>query len=46
MLTIVAVHSVLTKQKNAPEVVAALEDELARITGFKKGPPQERSAHP
>ena len=43
---IVAVHSVLTKQKNAPEVVAALEDELARITGFKKGPPQERSAHP
>jgi hypothetical protein len=33
-----AVHSVLTGEKRAPEVAAALEDELVRITGFKKGP--------
>src|SRR6202022_1194616 len=41
-----AVHSVLTGEKRAPEAAAALEKELVRITGFKKGPPQERSTHP
>jgi trehalose/maltose transport system substrate-binding protein len=41
-----AVHSVLTRDKNAPEAAAALENELVRITGFRKRPPQERSAHP
>jgi trehalose/maltose transport system substrate-binding protein len=41
-----AVHSVLTGKKSAPEAAGALENELVRITGFKKGPPQERSAHP
>jgi trehalose/maltose transport system substrate-binding protein len=40
-----AVHSVLTREKNAPDAAAALENELVHITGFKKGPPQERSAH-
>jgi trehalose/maltose transport system substrate-binding protein len=40
-----AVHSVLTGEKGAPEAAAALENELVRITGFKKGPPQQRSAH-
>jgi trehalose/maltose transport system substrate-binding protein len=34
-----AVHSVLTGEKSAQESAAALEDELVRITGFKKGPP-------
>jgi trehalose/maltose transport system substrate-binding protein len=34
-----AVHSVLTGEKSAPEAAAALEKELVRITGFKKGPP-------
>jgi len=34
-----AVHSVLTGEKGAPEAAAALEDELVRTTGFKKGPP-------
>ena len=37
-----AVHSVLTGEKSALEAAAALENELVRITGFKKGPPQER----
>jgi trehalose/maltose transport system substrate-binding protein len=41
-----AVHSVLTGEKGAPEAAAALENELVRITGFRKRPPQERSAHP
>jgi trehalose/maltose transport system substrate-binding protein len=41
-----AVHSALTGEKGAPEAAAALENELVRITGFKKRPPQERSAHP
>jgi trehalose/maltose transport system substrate-binding protein len=41
-----AVHSVLTGEKGAPEAAAALENELVRITGFKKGPPQGGSAHP
>jgi trehalose/maltose transport system substrate-binding protein len=40
-----AVHSVLTGGKGAPEATAALEDELVRITGFKKGPPLGKSAH-
>ena len=39
-----AVHSVLTGKKGAPEAAAALEDELVRITGFKKGPPLGKSA--
>ena len=34
-----AVHSVLTRKQSAPEAAAALEKELIRITGFKKGPP-------
>jgi trehalose/maltose transport system substrate-binding protein len=37
-----AVHSVLTGEKSAPEAATALENELVRITGFKKGPPQKR----
>jgi len=41
-----AVHSALTREKGAPEAAATLENELVRITGFKKRPPQERSAHP
>jgi trehalose/maltose transport system substrate-binding protein len=41
-----AVHSVLTGQKRAPEAAADLENELVRITGFKKGPPPGGSAHP
>ena len=41
-----AVHSVLTGEKNAPEAAAALENELLRTTGFKKGPPLVKSAHP
>ncbi|HXB21488.1 MAG TPA: ABC transporter substrate-binding protein [Candidatus Solibacter sp.] len=41
-----AVHSVLTGEKSALEAAAALENELVRVTGFKKGPPQERSAQP
>jgi hypothetical protein len=40
------VHSVLTGEKRAPEAAAALEDELVRTTGFKKGPPLAKSAHP
>jgi trehalose/maltose transport system substrate-binding protein len=39
-----AVHSVLTRQKSAPDAAAALEKELIRITGFKKGPPSQGSA--
>jgi hypothetical protein len=34
-----AVHSVLTREKDAPQAAAALENALVRITGFKKGPP-------
>jgi trehalose/maltose transport system substrate-binding protein len=41
-----AVHSVLTGEKSAPEAAAALENELVRITGFKKGLPPRGSAHP
>jgi trehalose/maltose transport system substrate-binding protein len=40
-----AVHSVLTDERKAPEAASALEEELVRITGFTKGPPQERSTH-
>lgn len=39
-----AVHSVLTGEKSAPQAAAALEKELVRITGFKKGPPREISS--
>jgi trehalose/maltose transport system substrate-binding protein len=41
-----AVHSVLTGEKGAPDAAAALENELIRITGFKKGPPLGGLAHP
>jgi trehalose/maltose transport system substrate-binding protein len=41
-----AVHYVLTGEKSAPEAAAALENELVRITGFKKGSPPGGSAHP
>jgi trehalose/maltose transport system substrate-binding protein len=41
-----AVHSVLTGEKGAPEAAAALENELVRITGFKKGPPLGGSVRP
>ena len=34
-----AVHSVLTREKSGPEAAASLENELVRITGFKKGSP-------
>jgi trehalose/maltose transport system substrate-binding protein len=40
-----AVHSVLTGEKSAPKAAAALENELVRTTGFKKGPPLVKSAH-
>jgi trehalose/maltose transport system substrate-binding protein len=43
---IAAVHSVLTHKQNAPEAAAALEKELIRITGFKKGPPLRRFGLP
>jgi trehalose/maltose transport system substrate-binding protein len=41
-----AVHSVLTGEKSAADAAAVLENELVRITGFKKGPPLEKSVHP
>jgi trehalose/maltose transport system substrate-binding protein len=41
-----AVHSVLTGEKGAPQAAVALENELVRITGFKKGSPREGSTHP
>jgi len=41
-----AVHSVLTGERSAPESAKALENELVRITGFKKGPPFAASARP
>jgi trehalose/maltose transport system substrate-binding protein len=34
-----AVHSVLSGEKSASQATAALENELVRTTGFKKGPP-------
>jgi hypothetical protein len=36
------VHSVLTGERSAPIVAAALEKQLAAITGFKTGPPKTR----
>jgi len=39
-----AVHSVLTREKSAPEAATTLEKELVRITGFKKGPPPARTS--
>jgi trehalose/maltose transport system substrate-binding protein len=36
---ITAVHSVLTREKSGAEAAASLENELVRITGFKKGSP-------
>ena len=41
-----AVHSVLTGKRSAPEAAAALENELVRTTGFKKGSPPGKTAHP
>jgi trehalose/maltose transport system substrate-binding protein len=41
-----AVHSVLTRERSAPDAAAALENELVRITGFKKGSPPAESEHP
>jgi trehalose/maltose transport system substrate-binding protein len=41
-----AVHSVLTGKSSAPEAAVALENELVRITGFKKGSSPGGSAHP
>jgi trehalose/maltose transport system substrate-binding protein len=41
-----ALHAVLTGEKSAPESATVLENELVRITGFKKGPPLEKSVHP
>ena len=41
-----AVHSVLAGEKSASQAAAALENELVRITGFKKGPPREGPAQP
>ena len=40
-----AVHSVLTGEKSGPQAAAALENELVRITGFKKRPPLGKSAY-
>jgi len=40
-----AVHSVLTHETSGPKAAATLENELVRITGFKKGlPPQYQPA--
>ena len=41
-----SVHTVLTGEQSASEAAAALEKELVRLTGFKKGPPQKGSAQP
>lgn len=35
-----AVHSVLTREKGAPEAAAELEKRLVKITGFTPGPPK------
>jgi trehalose/maltose transport system substrate-binding protein len=40
-----AVHSVLTGEKSGPQAAAALENELVRITGFKKRPLLGKSAY-
>jgi trehalose/maltose transport system substrate-binding protein len=39
------VHSVLTGEKQATEAAVALENELVRITGFRKGSPPGGSTH-
>jgi hypothetical protein len=36
---------VLTGETSAPEAAAALENELARTTGFKRGPPRVVPGH-
>ena len=36
-----AVHSVLTGERRAPEAAAELEQDLAKITGFRTGPPEK-----
>jgi trehalose/maltose transport system substrate-binding protein len=41
-----AVHSALTGERSSAEAATALESDLVRITGFKKGPPPRTSAHP
>jgi trehalose/maltose transport system substrate-binding protein len=41
-----AARSVLAGEKSASQAAAALENELVRITGFKKGPPREGPAQP
>ena len=42
-----AVHSVLAGEKSGSQAAAALENELVRATGFKKGPvPPVESARP
>jgi trehalose/maltose transport system substrate-binding protein len=41
-----AVHSVLAHEQSAPDAAAALETELIRITGFKKGPPSSGAGNP
>jgi trehalose/maltose transport system substrate-binding protein len=39
-----AVHSVLTGEKRAPEAAAAVEKRLVEITGFRTGPPSTGGA--
>jgi trehalose/maltose transport system substrate-binding protein len=39
-----AVHSVLTRERSAPEAATSLESKLVEITGFKTGPPAAKSA--
>ncbi|HEX6626554.1 MAG TPA: extracellular solute-binding protein [Gemmatimonadaceae bacterium] len=39
-----AVHAVLMRQTTGPEAAAALESELVRVTGFRKGSPSQNQA--
>lgn len=41
-----AVHSVLTGEKSGPEAAASLENELVKLTGFKRGPPRGNQQTP
>ena len=41
-----AVHSVLARERTAPEAAAALEKELVRITGLRTGPPLNETNQP
>lgn len=41
---LMAVHSVLTGEKKAPDAARALEKRLVEITGFKTGPPSSGGA--